>query len=188
VTKILLSLCLRVLLVISVYRLVIVGFLATLLLVLQVTLFMLPNVELVTLLLCIIALLYPLKDSLLIVFVFALLEGLIWGFADWVIGYMWIWSVWVIIVIAFKRICQNSAHRYAMLGALWGFLFGFLFAIQHAFLYGSSMGLAYYIRGISFDLIHAFANYVTILLLFNPCYKTLSILHQKLEKRYAGHD
>ena len=183
-----LSLPLRVMWVNSVYRLVIVGFLATLLLVLQVTLFMLPNVELVTLLLCIIALLYPLKDSLLIVLVFSLLEGIVWGFADWVLAYMWIWSIWVIIVIASKRVCHTNAHRYALLGALWGFLFGFLFAIQHALLYGFSMGIAYYIRGISFDLIHAFANYVTILLLFNPCYKTLLILYQKMEKRYAGHD
>ena len=78
-----------------------------------------------------------------------------------------------------KPILKDNAHHWALLGALFGFLFGFLFAVQHAILYGLNMGIVYWIRGISFDIIHAFSNYSLILILFKPIYKVFNNLLRK---------
>jgi hypothetical protein len=73
----------------------------------------------------------------------------------------------------------------AILGGLFGLAFGFLFALQHALLYGLSMGISYWMMGLGFDLLHGFANYTLILLLFEPINKLLSNLIRKAESRYG---
>jgi len=164
----------------------ILALLAAMLFMAQLTLAVLPNVELVTLLVMCIATSFKFKDGLLAVFLFTLLEGLYWGFADWTLGYLWIWSLLVILTQITKPLTQLKANRMAILGGLFGLAFGFLFAIQHAVLYGFSMGLSYWMMGIGFDLIHGFANYTLILLLFEPINSLLSHLIRKAEHRY-GH-
>ncbi len=164
---------------ISVRKIVLLALLAAGALALQISLSFLPNVELVTLWFLIIALSLNIKESIIVVFVFSLLESLVWGFGDWVLGYLWIWTVWVLIVKLFKPILKDKSHLWALLGALFGFIFGFLFAVQHAVLYGLNMGIVYWIRGISFDIIHAFSNYSLILILFSPIYKVFNNLLRK---------
>lgn len=164
---------------ISVRKIVLLALLAAGTLALQISLSFLPNVELVTLWFLIIALSLNIKESMIVVFVFSLLEGLVWGFGDWVLGYLWIWTIWILIVQLFKPILKDKSHLWALLGALFGFIFGFLFAVQHAVLYGFNMGLVYWIRGISFDIIHAFSNYSLILILFSPIYKVFNNLLRK---------
>lgn len=164
---------------ISVRKIVLLALLAAGTLALQISLSFLPNVELVTLWFLIIALSLNIKESMIVVFVFSLLEGLVWGFGDWVLGYLWIWTIWILIVQLFKPILKDKSHLWALLGALFGFIFGFLFAVQHAVLYGFNMGLVYWIRGISFDIIHAFSNYSLILILFAPIYKVFNNLLRK---------
>jgi hypothetical protein len=119
------------------------------------------------------------KESLVVVFVFSTLEALVWGFGDWVVAYLWIWALWVVLVQAFKSIIKDNSHGWALLGAFYGFAFGLLFSIQHAVLYGFNMGVIYWIRGISFDIIHAFSNYSLILILYKPLSKLLSTLLRK---------
>ncbi|NTW95773.1 MAG: hypothetical protein HGB31_04040 [Erysipelotrichaceae bacterium] len=163
----------------------ILALLAAMLFMAQLTLALLPNVELVTLLLMSIAVLFKFKDGVLVVVLFTLLEGLYWGFADWVLGYLWIWSLLVILTQITKPLTLMKAHRMAILGGLFGLAFGFLFALQHAVLYGLSMGISYWMMGIGFDLLHGFANYTLILLLFEPINKLLSNLIRKAESRYG---
>jgi energy-coupling factor transport system substrate-specific component len=164
----------------------ILALLSAMLFLAQLSLWALPNVELVTLLLMSIAISFSFKDGVLVVLLFTLLEGLYWGFADWTLGYLWIWSLLVILTQITKPVTKFKASRMAILGGLFGLAFGFLFAIQHALLYGLNMGISYWIMGIGFDLIHGFANYTLILLLFDPVNKLLSQLIRKAESRY-GH-
>ena len=163
----------------NVRKIVLLALLAAGALAIQVSLSFIPNVELVTLWFLIIGLSLSFKESVIIVFVFTLLEASVWGFADWVLGYLWIWTVWILIIRMLKPILKDNAHHWALLGALFGFLFGFLFAVQHAILYGLNMGIVYWIRGISFDIIHAFSNYSLILILFKPIYKVFNNLLRK---------
>lgn len=163
----------------NVRKLVLLALLAAGALALQVSLSFLPNVELVTLWFLIIGLSLSFKESVIVVFVFTLLEALVWGFGDWVLGYLWIWTVWIIMIRCFKPILKDKTHLWALLGAFYGFVFGFLFAVQHALLYGLNMGIVYWIRGISFDIIHAFSNYSLILILFTPILKVFNNLIRK---------
>lgn len=160
-------------------KLVLIALLAAGALVVQLGLSALPNVELVTLWFLIIAQTFKFKDNLLIIFVFTLLEALVWGFGDWVIGYLWIWALWVVLVAVLKPINKDHAHAWALTGAFFGLMFGVLFSLQHALLYGWGMGVVYYIRGIPFDVIHAFSNYTLILLLYTPLSKTFASLLTK---------
>lgn len=164
---------------INVRKLVLLALLAAGALALQVSLSFIPNVELVTLWFLIIGLSLSFKESLIVVFVFTLLEALVWGFGDWVLGYLWIWTIWIIMVRCLKPILKDKTHLWALLGAFYGFVFGFLFAAQHALLYGLNMGIVYWIRGISFDIIHAFSNYSLILILFTPILKVFNNLIRK---------
>jgi len=165
----------------TVRKLVLLALLAASALALQIALAFIPNVELVTLWFLVIGLTLSFKESLIVVFVFTLLEALVWGFGDWVLGYLWIWTIWMILVRLFKPILKDKTQFWALLGASFGFAFGFLFAVQHALLYGLNMGIVYWIRGISFDIIHAFSNYSLILILFTPISKVFNNLLRKWE-------
>jgi energy-coupling factor transport system substrate-specific component len=152
----------------------------------QIALAGLPNVELVTLFFIVIGLNFAVRDGILVVFVFTLLEGLVYGFADWVVGYLWIWALLLIVVKLTSPLHQRKASRVALVGGLFGLSFGGLFALQYGLWYGFNYGLAYWISGLGFDLIHGFANYTLILLLFEPMNGLLSSLIRKAENRY-GH-
>lgn len=160
-------------------KLVLIALLSASALVLQLGLSALPNVELITLWFLIIACFMSFKDGLLIIFVFTLLEALVWGFGDWVIGYLWIWSLWIFVVNMLKPLNQENPHAWALTGAVFGLVFGALFALQHAVLYGVSMGIVYWVRGIPFDVVHALSNYTLILLLYHPLMKTFKTLINK---------
>jgi hypothetical protein len=163
----------------------ILSLLAAMLFLAQMTLAVLPNVELVTLLIMSIAASFKFRDGVLVVVLFTLLEGLYWGFADWTLAYLWVWSLLVILTQVTKPFTAMKANRMAILGGLFGLAFGFFFALQHALLYGISMGISYWIMGIGFDLIHGFANYTLILLLFDPINALLTQLIRKAESRYG---
>jgi energy-coupling factor transport system substrate-specific component len=166
----------------SLRRLVLLSLLSAAALVLQVALASFPNIELVTLWFLLLSFHITFKEGLLVVFMFTLLQALVWGIGDWVIGYLWIWTLWFLLV----RLCipwfKTHIHAWALLGAFYGFIFGLLFALQHALLYGWTMGMIYWIRGISFDIIHAFSNYSLILILFTPMNKLLKTLFRKWEQ------
>jgi hypothetical protein len=151
----------------------------------QIALAGLPNVELVTLFFIVIGLNFSLKDGILTVLVFTLLEGLVYGFADWVIGYLWIWSFLMLLIKLTLPFHRRKGDRVALIGGLFGLAFGGLFALQYGFWYGFNYGLAYWISGLGFDLIHGFANYTLILLLFEPMNGLLSTLIRKAEHRYG---
>lgn len=142
----------------------------------QIAMASLPNVELVSLLFLIMAQFITWKESLIVVFIFSLLEALVWGFGDWVIAYLWIWTLWMILVQVLKPMIKEKEYGWALLGAIFGLSFGLLFSLQHALLYGLNMGLIYWFRGLLFDLIHATANYILIILLYKPLYKVLKQL------------
>ncbi len=169
-----------------VYRLVLIALLSALLLSVQVGLAVIPNVELVSLLILIFAISLPLIDSLTIVTIFTTLQAITWGLGDWVIGYYWIWTLWVLVVYLFRHINKDHADRWAILGGLWGLLFGALFALNHGILYGFNFSIAYWMRGILFDIIHMISNYILILLLFNPLYAIFKRMIRSKENSYES--
>lgn len=164
------------------HRLILIGLLSALLVVVQVALAAIPNVELVSFLFLMYAITLPLSMSLSIAVVFVTLQALVWGMGDWVIGYYWIWPFWVVLIHLLKRVNKTNEFRWAILSSIWGFLFGILFAINHGILYGLNFSIAYWIKGISFDIIHAISNYIVIIVLFVPTQK----LFERLVNTFKG--
>ncbi|MDD2591641.1 MAG: hypothetical protein PHG99_07080 [Erysipelotrichaceae bacterium] len=169
-------------------RIATIGMLAATTLASQVLLASLPNVEIVTLLFIIYAINLKLGDALSIILVFTILEGLIWGFADWMIGYIWIWSLLVLLANRLRNAFKTNNDLWALLAGCWGLAFGLFFAVQWAILYGLSAGYAYWIKGIVFDLIHMGSNYIIVLLLFKPTNTQFYTIFKRLESAYGNHD
>ena len=169
-------------------RIVLISALAATIFAAQVGLAFIPNVELVTLLFLLVALHLKPVDAFLVSVVFAVLEALVWGLGDWVIGYLWIWPLWMSICVLFKKINGVNPDRWALLGGLFGLIFGFLFSLQHAVPYGVTMGIAYWIRGISFDIVHGISNYILILICLVPMHRAFTTLMRRWEGKNGRHD
>ncbi|HZJ87333.1 MAG TPA: hypothetical protein VFC75_03825 [Erysipelothrix sp.] len=161
------------------HTVVIVGFYSATLLALQVALSSLPNVEIVSFLFVIYGLTLGLTTNLMIAFVFSIIEMLTWGFGDWVIGYLWIWPLWTVMIALLKPVVKENTYIWSLINGLWGFLFGMLFAINHGLFYGFNFSIAYWIKGIPFDIIHALSNYIVMLVLFKPILRLFKEHHQK---------
>lgn len=141
----------------------------------QLGLSFLPNIELVSLLFIIYAHAFGWK-TLYIVYTFAVLEGLAWGFdPSWWTMYLYIWDILVGVAILFKK--NDSPVFWAVVSGFYGLFFGFLgllpiFVIGlgegDTIQSGINMALAYWVNGLSFDVRHCIGNFVAALVLYKP--------------------
>lgn len=56
------------------------------------------------------------------VFVFVVLEGLMWGFGLWVVSYMYLWPILAAVAVAMRK--TDSSIVWAIVAALHGLFFG----------------------------------------------------------------
>ena len=166
----------------AVKQLVLIAFLAATMVAAKLSIYYLPNIEFVTLLFIVYACSLPKFISFATAIAFVSIEMVLWGVGEWVIGYYIAWPLLVLFVYLFKPLLKESADRWAIFAGLYGLLFGIIFAIIHALFYGPSFGLAYWIKGLTFDLIHCFSNYIIVLLIYTPLNNTL----KKLINRWEG--
>ena len=141
------------------------GVLGALLILVQVGLAVLPNIELVSLLIILYTLVFG-KSAFIPVLLFTLVEGLIYGFGMWWLNYLYIWPILVVVALLFKS--QRSSIFWAIISATFGLCFGALCAVPYLFIGGLSSAFAYWVQGIPFDLLHCFGNGLAALLLFKP--------------------
>ena len=146
-------------------EIVIFGILTAIVLVGQVAMAFLPNVEIVTLLFLVYALVLG-KKVFYIIYVFALLEGIIYGFGMWWINYMYVWSVQAMVTLIFRK--QTSVMFWSILSGFYGITFGALCSIPYFFAGGPSAAFAYWVSGIAYDLPHCIGNVVICLALYKP--------------------
>lgn len=139
--------------------------LAALMVALQVALMALPNVELVSLLTVLYTRRYG-KKALIILYVFVLAEGLIYGFGLWFVNYLYVWTVLWGLTLLFRRM-EDLVGWVILLGA-YGLGFGLLCAIPYVFIGGPGYAVSYFISGIPFDLTHGLANAVLAAILLRP--------------------
>ncbi len=100
------------------------------------------------------------------VFVFVVLEGLMWGFGLWVVSYMYLWPILAAVAVVMRR--NDSAIVWAIVAALHGLFFGAGCSIPYLFIGGWSMAFSYFISGIPFDIRHCVGNFVLTLVLYRP--------------------
>ncbi len=157
----------------SIRTVVTMGLLGAILLAVQVGLAVLPNVELVTPLILIYTLVYR-KKVFYAIYVFVLMEGLIYGFGIWWVSYLYIWSILAVVVLIFSK--NQSVILWAVISAAYGLAFGFLCAFPYFLSGGIGAGLAYWAAGIPFDIIHCVSNFVVTLIVFKPVHTLLKKL------------
>ena len=140
------------------------GLLGALLLTVQVVLAPLPNVEMVSLLVALYALEFP-RQTPGALAVFILLEGLLYGFGLWWVMYLYVWPLAVACWLFRKT--DSVLFWTAVLG-VFGLMFGALCAIPYGIAGGPAAGVAYWVSGVPFDLLHCGGNVVLALVLFKP--------------------
>lgn len=144
----------------------------------------LPNVELTSFWVILFALCFG-RRIYLVVPVFILIEGLVYGFGMWWFMYLYAWPLLAVVTRALRR--MDSAVGWAVVSGIFGLMFGALCSIPYGVL-GAVDGLesglraafAWWIAGIPFDLMHAAGNFVLMLALYRP-------MRRAMETAALGH-
>ncbi len=106
--------------------------------------------------------------------VFILIEGLIFGFGLWWLQYLFAWPV--LAFVASKLYTMDSACGWAIVSGIFGLIFGALCSIPYFFMGGPATAFAWWVAGIPWDLVHGVANFIIMLVLYKPMNKVLKTL------------
>ena len=158
-------------------RVVLCALLAAMMTVLQVAMAALPNIEPVSLLTLVYALVFG-RQVFYIVAAFALLEGLVFGFHLWWVSYLYIWPLWAGLVLLLRRGGERPALFWAAASGAFGLGFGALCALPYL-AGGPWAALSYWVAGIPFDLLHCAGNFFLALALEKPLYVLLKGLKDR---------
>ncbi|WAJ23309.1 hypothetical protein [Lacrimispora xylanolytica] len=151
--------------------------LAALLFISQVSLSWISNVELVSLLLILYTLVFK-KHVWLILYVFIVLEGLVYGFGLWWFSYLYVWPILVAAVFLFIKGRPPKSFTIAILSGIFGLLFGLFCSLSYVILAGPHAAFVWWTAGIPFDLVHGIGNFLLSLILFSPLYRLLTALNR----------
>ena len=144
---------------------------------LQVALAAIPNGECVTLLF-ILYTLYFRKQTLYIIYTFAMLEGITYGFGLWWFMYLYVWTIlWAVVMLLGSK--RRPALFWAVTAAFFGLCYGLLCAPPYLFIGGWKMAFSWWVTGIPFDIAHCVFNFFIVLLLFSPLDKLFDRLQQR---------
>lgn len=157
---------------------VVIGMMSSVLLAVQFALSFLPNVELVSLLIILYTLIFG-KKTLYIVYVFVILEGLVYGIGLWWFNYLYVWAILFIITLLMKKI--HSQLIWAVISGIYGLSFGALCSIPYFITGGIPSGAAYWIAGIPFDILHGISNFAIAFALFDPLYYILDKINTRMK-------
>lgn len=138
----------------------------------------LPNIEPVSLLVIAYAVVFG-RKSLYPIYVYVLMEILLYGLGTWNIMYLYVWPVLALCAWLLRR--QESPLIWAVLSGSFGLAFGLLCAPVDVCIGGFAYAAAKWASGIPFDLAHCAGNFVIALLLFQPLRRLL----QKLYSRFC---
>ncbi len=137
---------------------------------------MLPNIEPVSLMVMLFAVSFGWK-GLYPVYIYVVLEILVFGLGLWNINYLYIWAVLFCAACLLQK--MESPLGWALVSGGFGLAFGALCGIVDIFIGGLGYAAAKWVSGIPFDLMHCGGNFVIALLLFVPMRKLLTRLSGK---------
>lgn len=141
----------------------------------QVAMAFFPNIEPVSLMVMVFAVVFGWK-ALYPVYVFVVMEILFHGLGIWNLTYLYIWTI--LLAAAWLLRNMRSPLSWALLSGVFGLMFGALCAPVDIVMGGFAYAGAKWISGIPFDVTHCVGNFVVALILFVP-------LRNLLEKLYA---
>ena len=144
---------------------------------LQMAMSGLPNIEPVSLLVMVYAVVFG-KKCLYPIYVFVVMEVLFYGIQMWNINYLYVWAV--LALAAWWLRDMKHPLAWAVLSAVFGLLFGALCAPVYLFSGGPGYAVSWWISGIPYDLAHCGGNFVMALLLFVPLRNLLTKLYARM--------
>ena len=156
---------------------VLIGAFAAILLIQKELLAFIPNVSLTVFLIVLYSKAFGMKKTLFILLVYVLLDNIIMGNMGLIfVPFQYIgWAlIPLLLCTVFKRV--NDPLRLALLSALFSFLYCWIMVIPGVIVMHVSAG-AYLAADITFELILAASSFVSVLLLYKPCYRVLSALN-----------
>ena len=136
----------------------------------------LPNIEPVSLMVMLFAVVFGWK-GLYPVYLYVLMEVLLYGISLWNINYLYIWTVLFALAMLMRRL--QSPVWWALLSGSFGMAFGLLCTPVYMVIGGFDYGIRWWLAGIAFDIPHAIGNFVIALLLFVPLRTLLARLYGK---------
>lgn len=151
-----------------------IALLSAILYVSKVALEFLPNVELVSLLTILYALVFG-KEAFLVVTVFNMFEFVQWGFGTWWISYLYVWPLLAGITLLLKKLVREEFLIWSLLSGVFGLLFGSFFAIVYIPV-DPMYAISYWISGLPWDVWHAVCNFLLMVVMGKPIYVLLKKL------------
>lgn len=100
------------------------------------------------------------------IFVFVLLEGLLYGFGSWWVMYLYVWPLLAGITWLLRRL--NRAWQWALVSGLYGLAFGTLCSFTYLPVGGVKMMFAWVVSGLPFDVSHGVCNFLLMFVLYRP--------------------
>ena len=139
----------------------------------------LPNIEPVSLMVMLFAVVFGWK-CLYPIYLYVLLEILLYGINLWNINYLYVWAILAVAAIFMRRL--KNPLWWALLSGAFGMAFGLLCTPVYMVLDGWDYAMRWWLSGIAFDIPHAIGNFVIALVLFVPLRILLTKLYAKMRK------
>ena len=163
---------------ITVREIALFGMLGALTFGLKVAMSYLPNIEPVSLLVMIFAVVFG-RKCLYPIYLYVIMEILLYGLGTWNFNYLYIWAI--LAVAAYMMRKQEHPLYWALLSGIFGLCFGLLCAPVDFMLGDIGFVISKWISGIPFDVAHCAGNFVIALLLFKPLRSLTEKLYQKIQ-------
>ena len=139
----------------------------------------LPNIEPVSLMVMLFAVIFG-KKCLYPIYLYVMMEILFYGISLWNINYLYIWLVLAVAAYLLRK--MEHPIGWAILSGTFGLMFGALCGIVDVFIGGFSYAAAKWVSGIPFDIAHCAGNFVIALLLFKPMRQLMEKLYGRMNK------
>lgn len=142
---------------------------------------LIPNVHLLGMFIVALTVVYRTR-ALIPIYVYVLLDGMFGGFSTWWLPYLYIWAVlWGLTMLIPRKLSEPvKAVLYILACGLHGFAFGLLYmpAQMVTFGYDLELGIAWWMAGLPFDIIHGISNLCVGFLIY-PMIRILKILKKE---------
>lgn len=145
----------------------------------KVVMMALPNIEPVSLMVMLFAVVFG-RKCLYPIYVYVALEFLLYGFNLWSINYLYVWLILAIAAWLMRKMTHPLG--WALLSGCFGLFFGLLCAPVYIFTGGIGFAVSWWVSGIPYDLLHCAGNFVIALVLFVPIRKLLEQLYAKISQ------
>ncbi len=137
----------------------------------------LPNIEPVSLMVMLFAVVFGWK-CLYPIYLYVAMEIMLYGINLWNINYLYVWLILALCAMAARRL--RNPVWWALIAGAFGMAFGFLCCPVYIAMGGVDYAIRWWLAGIAYDIPHAIGNFVIALLLFVPLRKLLGRLYSKM--------